>query len=62
MSHPKLPLVVKKVEGAAEQAIARLGTFLRIPAISCDPAHAGDVRRLAEVVRDDLIKSGFARA
>jgi acetylornithine deacetylase/succinyl-diaminopimelate desuccinylase-like protein len=50
------------VEAGLEPAIARLEGFLAIPAISCDPAHDGDVRRLAEHVRADLERVGFARA
>jgi cysteinylglycine-S-conjugate dipeptidase len=59
MTHPKLPLVKKRAEGSLEDALARLGGFLKIPAISCDPAHKEDVRKLAEHVRDDLKKVGF---
>ncbi len=59
MPHPKLSSVVKHVEGSLEAAITRLSGFLRVPAISCDPAHASDVRKLAELVRDDLQRSGF---
>ncbi len=59
MAHAKLSSVVKNVEGSLEAAIARLSGFLKIPAISCDPEHYGDVRKLAEHVRDDLKRSGF---
>jgi cysteinylglycine-S-conjugate dipeptidase len=62
MTHPKLSAVVTKAENALEPAIERLGGFLRIPAISCDPAHKGDVKKLAEHVRDDLKKVGFDNA
>ena len=61
MAHPKLASVVKNVEGSLEAGITRLSGFLKIPAISCDPAHAGDVRKLAEHVRDDLQRAGFDR-
>jgi acetylornithine deacetylase/succinyl-diaminopimelate desuccinylase-like protein len=50
------------VEAGLEPAIARLEGFLAIPAISCDPAHDADVRRLADHVRADLERVGFARA
>jgi acetylornithine deacetylase/succinyl-diaminopimelate desuccinylase-like protein len=50
------------VEAGLEPAISRLEGFLAIPAISCDPAHDADVRRLAEHVRADLERVGFARA
>lgn len=59
MTHPKLSSVVKKAENALEPAIERLGGFLKIPAISCDPEHKADVKKLAEHVRDDLKKVGF---
>ena len=45
-----------------EAGISRLCGFLKIPAISCDPAHFGDVRRLAEHIRDDLAGVGFEQA
>ncbi|HEY1101657.1 MAG TPA: M20/M25/M40 family metallo-hydrolase [Myxococcota bacterium] len=62
MAHPKRSAVVSVVEGSLEAAITRLGGFLKIPAISCDPDHAGDVRRLAEHIRDDLQRVGFGNA
>jgi acetylornithine deacetylase/succinyl-diaminopimelate desuccinylase-like protein len=40
--------------------IAELGQYVRIPAISCEPEHAEDVRRLARVVRERLHGIGFA--
>ena len=61
MTHPKLSNVVAKAEKSLEPAIERLSGFLKIPAISCDPAHKGDVKKLAEHVRDDLKKVGFER-
>jgi len=62
MTHPQLSSVVSQVQGSLEHAIDRLSGFLRIPAVSCDPAHAADVRRLAEHIRDDLQKAGFDNA
>lgn len=59
MAHAKLAAVVDHVQHNREAAIERLGGFLRIPAISCDPAHEGDVRKLAEHVRADLERAGF---
>lgn len=59
MTHPKLDPVVAKAKNSLEPAIARLSEFLKIPAISCEPEHKGDVKRLAEKVRDDLAKVGF---
>ena len=62
MSHPKLKSVVAKAEKSLEPAIARLSSFVAIPAISCEPEHKGDVKKLAEKVRADLEKVGFQRA
>jgi acetylornithine deacetylase/succinyl-diaminopimelate desuccinylase-like protein len=59
MSHTKLNLVVEKAQKSLEPAIARLNAFLAIPAISCEPEHKADVKKLAEHVRDDLKKVGF---
>ena len=39
---------------AFELTVAQLSDYLAIPAISCDPAHFGDVDRLAERIADDL--------
>jgi cysteinylglycine-S-conjugate dipeptidase len=62
MPHEKRAEVVHHVQGALEAAIARLSGFLQIPAISCDPDHFADVRRLAEHIRNDLAAVGFDRA
>ncbi len=62
MTHPKLQAVVAKAEKSLQPAIERLGGFLKIPAISCEPEHKGDVKKLAEHVRADLEKVGFERA
>jgi acetylornithine deacetylase/succinyl-diaminopimelate desuccinylase-like protein len=48
----------RAVEGM-DAAIERLGRYLRIPAISCDPARHADVRRLARAVAADLEALGF---
>lgn len=55
------------VEAVASHALAclpvtleRLCGYLRIPAISCEPAHAGDVLRLCQRVRADLTDLGFS--
>ena len=45
-----------------ETTIADLSHYLTFPAISCDPAHAGDVARLAQQIAADLGALGFARA
>lgn len=62
MAHPKRSSVVAVVEGSLEAAITRLGGFLKIPAISCDPDHFADVRKLAEHIRADLEGVGFSRS
>jgi acetylornithine deacetylase/succinyl-diaminopimelate desuccinylase-like protein len=51
-----------RADAAFDATVARLSEYLRYPAISSDPAHKGDVRALAERVRSDLEKLGFARA
>lgn len=42
--------------------LERLVGYLSIPAVSCDPERAADVRRLAARVRDDLEALGLERA
>ena len=42
-----------------DRAVARLCSYLRTPAISCEPAHAGDVARLAAQVAADLLELGL---
>ena len=42
--------------------VEELKDFLRIPSISTDPEHAGDIRRAAEFARDAIIKAGVAKA
>lgn len=59
MSTPKIDDVAARAAAGLDDAIARLSAYLAVPAISCDPAHAADVRALAERVRDDLAALGF---
>jgi cysteinylglycine-S-conjugate dipeptidase len=61
MPHPKVEAVATKAKASVEDAIRRLSEYLTIPAISCDDAHAGDVKKLATRVKDDLAKLGFER-
>ncbi|MFB9222590.1 M20/M25/M40 family metallo-hydrolase [Paracoccus cavernae] len=54
-----LEKVLGKLDEGLPQALDRLLDLLRIPSISTDPAFAGDVRRAAEWLRDDLAAIGF---
>ncbi len=54
--------VAERAREAFPEALESLCGYLRTPAISCDPAHADDVRTLAARVRDDLVALGFADA
>lgn len=54
--------VARRAESEIPSALKRLASYLTVPAISSDPAHAADVRRLAERVRDDLEVLGLDRA
>ncbi len=54
--------VARRADAAFDAAVARLSDYLTIPAISCDPSHADDVRRLAARIRDDLAARGLHRA
>lgn len=58
MSLPSAPVAAYAAAGF-DAAVGTLSTYLRIPAISCDPAHAPDVRRLAEQVRADVEALGL---
>lgn len=51
--------VADRAAAAFDATIAQLSSYLAIPAISCDPAHAADVRRLAATVCADLTKVGM---
>ena len=44
------------------QHLEELKEFLRIPSVSTDPAHANDVRRCAEWVRNKLTEAGLESA
>ncbi|MCO4764299.1 MAG: M20/M25/M40 family metallo-hydrolase [Myxococcales bacterium] len=45
-----------------DDTIADLVRYLTFPSISCQPDNFADVRRLAEVIRDDLTKTGLENA
>ena len=54
--------VANRAEAAFDQTLEQLCAYLRIPAISCDETHFGDVRLLAERIRDDLEALGLDNA
>ena len=62
MTESKADQVCRFAEEQFPATLERLGSYLRIPAISCDPEHFDDVRRLAQRIRDDLESLGLARA
>ena len=47
MTHPKTDAVAALADQRFEETLTQLGEYLAFPAISCDAAHAGDVRALA---------------
>ncbi|WP_062563708.1 dipeptidase [Paracoccus aminovorans] len=51
--------VLSTLDAELPQALERLKAFLRIPSISTDPAHRGDVRRAAEWLCAELAGLGF---
>ncbi|MHA7886677.1 M20/M25/M40 family metallo-hydrolase [Roseicyclus sp.] len=55
-----LDSILARIDADQAAALDRLFDLLRIPSISTDPAHSGDVRRAAEWLRDDLAGMGFA--
>ncbi len=56
------PAVAARADAAFDATVEKLGAYLRIPAISCQPENADDVRRLAALIRDDLEALGLDRA
>ena len=56
----RLDDVLSALDASLPQAQARLLEFLRIPSISTDPAHRGDVRAAAEWLCAELSGLGFA--
>ncbi len=57
MSHADA--VAAFAESRFDDTVAELARYLTFPAISCDPAHQGDVRRLADAIAKDLDDLGF---
>ncbi len=60
MSHDQIDAVVNHATRNFEHTLAQLCAYLEIPAISCDPAHAGDVRLLAAKICTDLQALGMS--
>ena len=58
----RLDEVLGALDAGRDAALDRLMRLLRIPSISTDPAHAGDVRRAAEWLREELAGLGFDAA
>ncbi|MFV0301437.1 MAG: M20/M25/M40 family metallo-hydrolase, partial [Paracoccus sp. (in: a-proteobacteria)] len=54
--------VLAELDRDRPAALERLLGFLRIPSISTDPAHRGDVRNAAEWLRNELESLGFDAA
>ncbi|MFD1882474.1 M20/M25/M40 family metallo-hydrolase [Paracoccus pacificus] len=55
----QLDRVLQAADDGLPAALDRLMDFLRIPSISTDPAHAGDVQDAARWLRDELAGLGF---
>lgn len=54
-----MPSIQDWVDQNRDRTLAELEDLLRIPSISTDPAHSGDVRRCADAVRDLLSQAGL---
>ena len=62
MNRAALSAIAAHADASFEETVARLERYLEIPAISCDPDHFDDVRRLAEAIRDDMEALGLEDA
>jgi len=56
------PQVAQAAQASFDRTLAQLSAYLRVPAISCDAQHHGDVRTLAAMIRDDLANLGLDHA
>jgi acetylornithine deacetylase/succinyl-diaminopimelate desuccinylase-like protein len=54
--------VAARAESRFDDAVKSLGRYLEIPAISCEPEHADDVRKLAARIAEDLAALGMDNA
>lgn len=61
-SHSPVERVAARAAALTEPAVQWLSHYLTFPAISCDAAHAADVRNLAERIRSDLEELGLHKA
>ena len=59
MHDPRAQQVAAAAEARFDATVAHLSEYLATPAISCDPAHAGDVRALCAQVAADLAALGL---
>lgn len=57
-----LATVLDRIDAGREAALARLLQLLEIPSVSTDPAHAGDCRRAAEWLAEELRGLGMTVA
>ena len=55
-------LVAERADADFAAALSELNDYLAIPAISCDPTHFDDVRRLAADIRDAFADMGLGKA
>lgn len=56
------PTISSHIELSRDQTLAELKAFLRIPSISAQPGHGGDVRAAAEWLKAALERAGLERA
>jgi acetylornithine deacetylase/succinyl-diaminopimelate desuccinylase-like protein len=59
LSHPQVEAVIEHAMARFDATVDQLSAYLAIPAISCEPEHAEDVRALASKIRDDLETLGM---
>ena len=62
MPHPQVDAVAAAADSAFDATVESLCRYLALPAISCQPDNADEVRALAAQIRDDLEALGLDRA